>query len=243
MNKTCTGPCKISKPVGEFYKRAGTKDGLNGVCKVCRDEDKIRYQQRNPEKSKEYNKARYWANPEKEKSRNVIWCKNNPEKKRKIANKSYQNNIEERREDSRARYKANPKPNLERATAWNKANPERRRELVNASAKANKPTASANHAKRRAKKLNQSPAWRESDLIKLIFKKIKWLEKLTGLKYHADHIVPLVNDMVSGLDCWHNYQILAAELNQKKGNRWWPDMPDYSEVIYDPITNTLIDKV
>jgi len=37
--------------------------------------------------------------------------------------------------------------------------------------------------------------------------------------HHVDHIVPLVSQLVCGL------QILDAKANIEKGNRSWPDMP------------------
>jgi hypothetical protein len=101
----------------------------------------------------------------------------------------------------------------------------------------------ANNAKRRSTKLNQTPKWVETKEIKLLYKKAKKLESSIGRKYHIDHIVPLNHNYVSGLHCLANLVPIPAKDNLHKGNRFWPDMPDYSQVIYDPITNTLIDKI
>lgn len=52
--------------------------------------------------------------------------------------------------------------------------------------------------------------------------------KATGVKWHVDHIVPLQSELVQGLHCGYNLQLLPASHNIAKGNRWWPDMPEYS---------------
>ena len=74
--------------------------------------------------------------------------------------------------------------------------------------------------KRRAMKLKATPSWSEKEKIKILFKKVKWLESLTGKKYHVDHIIPLQNDKVCGLHVWQNLQILEMKLNIAKSNKF-----------------------
>ncbi len=84
----------------------------------------------------------------------------------------------------------------------------------------NKPRIRAAKAKYHACKLQSTPNWSELDKIKVVYEKAQWLESLTGLKYHVDHIVPLQGKNVCGLHCWENLQILEAGLNIGKGNRY-----------------------
>ena len=49
--------------------------------------------------------------------------------------------------------------------------------------------------------------------------------RLTGIKHHLDHIVPLQGKTVSGLHCIANVAVIPARMNISKGNRYWPDMP------------------
>lgn len=70
------------------------------------------------------------------------------------------------------------------------------------------------------------PAWGDQDLIREIYERARLMAESSGEAYHVDHIVPLNHPLVCGLHCAANLQILSATENAKKGNRYWPDMPD-----------------
>lgn len=73
-------------------------------------------------------------------------------------------------------------------------------------------------AKRRAFKAQAIPAWAEHDKIRQVY------TKAGELGLDVDHIVPLQSDLVCGLHCWANLQLLDSSLNSSKGNREWPEM-------------------
>lgn len=80
-------------------------------------------------------------------------------------------------------------------------------------------------ANRRAAKLQATPEWASEALILAIYEECQLLSEETGIPHHVDHAVPLISDIVCGLHCEDNLQILPALDNLSKGNRHWPDMP------------------
>ena len=78
---------------------------------------------------------------------------------------------------------------------------------------------------RRAKSKMATPAWADKEKIKMVYLHAQLLNCWDGPRAEVDHIVPLVSDLVCGLHCEQNLQILWKSENSKKGNRYWPDMP------------------
>lgn len=79
--------------------------------------------------------------------------------------------------------------------------------------------------KRRVIEKRAVPKWANKDAMNSFYKSAEALGMLTGDWYHVDHIVPLRSKLVCGLHVEHNLQILEANVNASKGNRYWPDMP------------------
>ncbi len=82
--------CEEVKPVAEWYRRKGTKDGLQTQCKACASLAYRDWEARNPEKVKERNVAarvrtKEWyaasaENRARQKAQSARWRKLNPER-------------------------------------------------------------------------------------------------------------------------------------------------------------------
>lgn len=83
----------------------------------------------------------------------------------------------------------------------------------------------ARNARRRAAKRQAVPAWSNRDKIKEFYETANGLGMLTGEWHDVDHIVPLQSDIVCGLHCEANLQVLIRKENRMKSNCQWPDMP------------------
>ena len=80
----------------------------------------------------------------------------------------------------------------------------------------------AKASKRRATLLNATPSWvakEELYAIEELYTQAKELERLTGIKFHVDHVIPLQGKLCTGLHTVSNLQIVTAHENLRKGNR------------------------
>ena len=68
------------------------------------------------------------------------------------------------------------------------------------------------------------PMWANEQQIRRFYAEAKWLHRVTGKKFHVDHIIPLCNDYVCGLHNEFNLQVLTETENLQKSNNYWPDM-------------------
>lgn len=75
-------------------------------------------------------------------------------------------------------------------------------------------------ARRRAIELHAYPAWANPQAIAAVYAECKRLSKETGIEHHVDHIVPLLGRTVCGLHVEGNLQILPAQENLRKSNKF-----------------------
>ena len=90
----------------------------------------------------------------------------------------------------------------------------------------NKGAKNALTAKRRALKKNATPKWLskfDMQYIRHLYIQARALTDLTGEVHEVDHIIPLQSDLVCGLHCPLNLQILTKTHNRKKDNHLLPE--------------------
>lgn len=86
------------------------------------------------------------------------------------------------------------------------------------------------YARRRAAKLQATPAWADLGAIAKAYEAADFLMMVTGDWYEVDHIVPLRGaigrkQVVCGLHVSDNLQVLPMNENRRKSNVFWPAMP------------------
>lgn len=111
-----------------------------------------------------------------------------------------------------------------RTKTYNQSNREVVASQKRAYKQANQDKINASAAHRRATKLQATPLWADTKAVMDFYIAAQMFRLYTGDDYHVDHIVPLKSDLVCGLHCEANLQLLPASDNTSKGNRWWPDM-------------------
>jgi len=228
--KTCT-KCKVQKDPSGFCKSKAEKDGLQGKCKACNAEyvkanresiaaKRVEYNKANRKsiaaKKAEYNKANREsiaaqqakhrkANRESIAAKRVEYNKANRESIASKKAKWYQENREASAAQTAKYRRANRDSIAAKSAEWAKANPDKLR---------------ATSAKRRAAKLQRTPAWVDFEAIQAVYIEAARLEALDGVARHVDHVIPLQGELVSGLHIHTNLQILTATENLSKGNRY-----------------------
>lgn len=148
-------------------------------------------------------------NPEKVNSQKRVWRDANLEKARAL-NSANQKKHRAKANGRNRRYAAQNREELRvKSAKWAEDNPAK---------------VLAKSAKRRAVKLQATPAWANQRKIEEFYETVDGLGMLLGDAYHVDHIVPLQHQRVCGLHVEHNLQILQAFDNRSKSNCHWPGM-------------------
>lgn len=131
-------------------------------------------------------------------AKSSLWHKENPEKVREKSSKYRARNKDKLNESQRN------KDVKDYNRAWSKKN---------------KGKVNSYRAKRRAYKKQATPSWYDDDKLNIlaIYEEAS-LIRSTGVNVEVDHIIPLKNDIVCGLHCSANLQIITREENMKKFN-------------------------
>lgn len=192
--------CQLTLMVSDFNSHGTTQDGLTQICKTCIQAQNKTYSSDNNDKIKQKRKEYYQKNKQTIKERTKKWIENNKEHKKQKDKEIYLKHkklgrIKKREysEGDRSYYKT-----------WRKEN---------------KHKVLASIAKRRAQKKNATPKWAEYKLMECMYQEAIRLTALTGIPFQVDHILPLNSDVVCGLHCIANLQLLTAMDNNSKKNK------------------------
>lgn len=196
LNKNCS-KCGNLKPLDLFHKKSKAPDGRMAECKEC---NAVR------------SKARRLADPERHKQWITNWREQNSEHLKRY-NKHYADIVGEVK--------------LKRTRDWRHRNNNRVLEYAREYGKKHRERYNAHSAKRQALKLQAVPKLNKldaelNDLVSLeAYSLARERTKLTGVKWHVDHKVPLRSKLVCGFHCYTNLQVIPAKDNLRKSNREW----------------------
>lgn len=236
MEKICAC-CRAVKLRSEFHKNKSRKDGLCTICKDCNCAKVKAARERDPELSRARKKAEHERNRSARIERMRAYRLENIES---IRDYDRARGKLRTKEVIRSYYTRNPEAAKLRAKEWVKKNKAKRLDIANAYAARNRdlinkkaaeyrranPHKGAEKAMRRyALKVSSTPKWASKEKILDVYAVARKATQETGILHHVDHIVPLKHDLVSGLHCEANLQVLTSAENIAKSNRWWPDMP------------------
>lgn len=77
--------------------------------------------------------------------------------------------------------------------------------------------------RRQCAKAQRIPKWVDKEelwLIQEVYRLAKLRTQMTGIKWEVDHIIPLRGKIVSGLHVISNLQVIPAEVNKQKRNKY-----------------------
>lgn len=169
--------------------------------------DQAAWRLRNREKVLADKKAAWFANHEENKLKLRARYAEDPEKYKQLGKEQYQ-----LRQATNLQYAANYRAGNRAAVVASKKqyaqeNPGKINALV---------------AKRKAAKLQRTPAWLAEDdmwMIEQAHELAALRTKMFGFPWHVDHVIPLQGKIVSGLRTPLNMQVIPGLENCRKGNR------------------------
>lgn len=187
--------CDASKPVGDFFRNKGSKDGYLTWCKACATEAERQRRRENPQLYRERRRTRYEATAEQQRENARKWREENPERVREK-----QRLYDQKRRDARRLYDRTRREIREEQTrAWR--TPDRAREL----------------AHRRRATLLAAPQGDRGEIRQYTMVLLNDPCVYCGAPTEAvDHIQPLTR---GGANAWHNLTAACKSCNSRKHNK------------------------
>ena len=218
MNTRICKICLEEKSLDLFFRDKIKLEGRRYTCKSC-DSKKLRVPTyKAPEGLSKCGKCKqeisldnfYKSNSSKNKLGIINTCKNCCKERYNVYFQKNRDEINKREAIKRTipEYKEKKKSINKN---WWKNNPDKSRAYVR---------------KRQANKINATPKWANLKYVELFYKIAIEEQERIEEPCHVDHIVPLDSKLVCGLHNEFNLQVVTATYNSKKGNRFWPDMPN-----------------
>jgi len=208
--KVCS-TCVNEKSITEYGRNWKSKDGYLNRCKSCNKEISSNLKNTNPEMyERSLERARQYKKGNKEQIDAVmsVWREEN---KGSVA--VY----------NKAKYNANPELHRDRAKVYRQNNPEKVKQShdkwVENNPVAYRALKNKGHAKRKAIRKNAMPVWADKKAIATFYTEAS-KRSASGTQYHVDHIIPLLGKNVCGLHVENNLQVITAEENIRKNNKF-----------------------
>lgn len=170
-----------------------------------------------------YGKKYYSQNTDRLKAQQKQYRSENREELITAKKQHYIDNKNSYRTKSAKWAKENKTKKNECSKNWRESNPEHTAQYGRRWREENPTKNRCKAARRRAAKLQRTPAWLSSSERLAIQRKYDEAERLTretGIIHHVDHEIPLSGEFVSGLHVPDNLQVLTAYANLSKGNRF-----------------------
>ena len=201
----------IEQGLSKFFTGKPCKHGHIALRKVsdshcidcAKNKNKI-YMQNNKEKRRKYEKE-YYSRPDVKKRQSENGAKRYKEKRTEILKQ-------------RAEFAANNPDLKKRNEDYRKRNKDKILASMAVYYRANKSRCIENASKRKVSLLNATPKWQTALSCSTKYKESVTMGRLTGIKHHVDHIIPLQGKNVCGLHVPENLRVIPARDNLRKSN-------------------------
>jgi 5-methylcytosine-specific restriction endonuclease McrA len=205
--KTCT-KCKDIKTIDMFYKDRKKIDGLCSHCKMCKQIANKKWIDNNPEKMKQSTNA---------------WIERNKSRFLQKSRDYYYNHKEVALAKSKEYDKLNRATKRIYSLNYYKNNPDKMKNYHKKSYQRNKEKIIKRSNLRHVLKRKSSIISQKLNMIgeiTYIYTLAKFLSKILTIRVSIDHIIPLKNKFICGLDVPWNMQLLELRDNISKNNKF-----------------------